>query len=341
MNKANNIKEFKDAMSLSQIPMFNTLYADKEGNIFYVYNALIPKRKDGFNWNGIVPGDRSDLIWKSYYDFSELPQITNPASGYLQNCNSSPYLATVGGDNPIKTLPKTCGVEEFQTNRAFRSHELFGKDTSISRDEFYEYKYDTYYSKKSAMYYALNRFLDEVDTDSPDLLKGIRLLKTWDLGNQKENTAAALAMLTFKLKFNINEYKYNYNEIFKQFKASISFLNKHYGKIDIPLGKFQRLRRGEVDLPLDGAPDVLRAIYSELDYDKNIATHGDCFFQIVEWDDSGNVSAESIHQYGSATRDSNSKHYSDQSHLFSNKDMKLSALDINNKGVDIIRSYKP
>ena len=44
MGKAKNLTEFKNAMELHAIPMFNTGYADRDGNIYYVYNAKIPKR---------------------------------------------------------------------------------------------------------------------------------------------------------------------------------------------------------------------------------------------------------------------------------------------------------
>ena len=40
MNKAANFDEWQTAMSLTSIPMFGTGYADKEGNIFYLYNLL-------------------------------------------------------------------------------------------------------------------------------------------------------------------------------------------------------------------------------------------------------------------------------------------------------------
>ena len=43
MNKAKNLDEFTDAMSMMALTMFNTVYADKSGNIFYVYNSIKPK----------------------------------------------------------------------------------------------------------------------------------------------------------------------------------------------------------------------------------------------------------------------------------------------------------
>ena len=76
-------------------------------------------------------------------------------------------------------------------------------------------------------------------------------------------------------------------------------------------------------LPLDGGPDILRAVYSKMVDNRRIAGHGDCFFQMVEWDKNGNLSAESIHQFGSATFDKESVHYDDQSILFQKEKMKI------------------
>ena len=33
------------------IPMFNTGYADKDGKLYYIYNAKIPKRDPRYEWN--------------------------------------------------------------------------------------------------------------------------------------------------------------------------------------------------------------------------------------------------------------------------------------------------
>ena len=51
----------------------------------------------------------------------------------------------------------------------------------------------------------------------------------------------------------------------------------------------QIIKRGDKELPLDGGPDLLRAIYSKMDNDRKVVTGGDCFFQIVEWDKMENL----------------------------------------------------
>ena len=49
MNKATNFDEWMNAMGMMSIPMFNAGYADKEGNIFYIYNASLPIRNENYN----------------------------------------------------------------------------------------------------------------------------------------------------------------------------------------------------------------------------------------------------------------------------------------------------
>ncbi len=341
MNKASNIHEFKKAMEMMEIPMFNTLYADHNGNIYYIYNALIPKREKGYDWSKIVPGDNSALIWDSYYSFNELPQSLNPESGYLQNCNSTPYEATTGKGNPLNSLPEEAGIETFQTNRAFRANELYGQDLSISRQEFEDYKYDTFYSKKSVMKYALDQFLSDIDRTDEQYLDAIKVLENWDLSNDMDSKGAALALLTFELTYDISDFKYDYDKIFESFTKSIEFLNSNYGTIDIKLGELQILKRGDKELPLSGAPDVLRAIYTKSVDDKEIAIAGDCFFQIIEWDEDGLVNAKSIHQYGSSTNEQASPHFSDQSVLFSKHQMKDSYIRFEDLKDNIKKTYQP
>ena len=94
-------------------------------------------------------------------------------------------------------------------------------------------------------------------------------------------------------------------------------------------------------MPLDGGPDVLRAIYTKMDNNKKVGTGGDCYFQMIEWDTDGKVYAESIHQYGSATLDSTSVHFSDQVEMFANMKMKPSIINFNELKPYIIKSYTP
>ena len=73
----------------------------------------------------------------------------------------------------------------------------------------------------------------------------------------------------------------------------------------------------------------------------NIGIAGDCFFEIVEWDTKGNVFAQSIHQFGSATQDQNSVHYDDQAKLFAKHKMKPVWMKLEDIKLNLEKAYHP
>ena len=323
MGKATNFDEFRKAMEIHALPMFNTGYADKDGNIFYVYNAKIPKRDDRYNWHELLAGDEQANIWTNYVPFDSLPQVLNPADGFLQNCNSNPYLATGNPTDVSKPLPDWTGIETHQTNRAMRALETFGEDSSITRKEFFKYKYDKKYSFHSTIAKVRDRFIQDIAKENtPEFQEALELIRKWNLSADSTNKAAALSMIVLPNSFNEDNLKYDIVKIKKKLRETIDFLINHFGRIDVPLGKALRLVRGETDLPLGGGPDLLRAIYFKEKEDKYVGTAGDCYFQAVEWGPNGELNAWTIHQYGSATAIESSIHYDDQAKLFSKQEMK-------------------
>ncbi len=324
MGKARNLTEFKEAMKIHAIPMFNTGYADSDGKIYYVYNAKIPKRNPKYNWNKILAGESKLNLWHEYIPFESLPQVYDPLEGFFQNCNSSPYLATGSRVDTSKPLPDWTGIESHQTNRALRALETFGSDPSITREEFFTYKYDVEYSRESILADVRSRYINEtLERGTPDDLKpAIKLIKNWNLSADSNNTSAALAILALPNAFRIDELKYNYDSVTVKLRESISYLEKNFGVIDVPLGRVFRLIRGETNLPLSGGPGTLRAIYSKKFGNTYQAVAGDCYIQAVEWGPEKQLNAWSIHQYGSSTKNKKSVHYNDQAKLFSKQEMK-------------------
>ena len=343
MGKAKNLKEFKTAMRLHTIPMFNTGYADCEGNLYYVYNALLPLRNKQYDWSGYVKGNTSSTLWTHYLPYDQLPQVENPPSAFLQSCNNNPFQTTIGTGNPTPSeYSPDFGIEDIMTNRSLRARELFGNNSSITRKEFFQYKFDKYYSQDSVLATSIHRFLEEATTEDPELAKAIDLIRSWDFQTDIENRAAALVILTFRPKDRPTDFQYDYLLLLKRLKENVELLNHNFGRIDVPWGEVNRVIRGDVDLPIAGGPDILRAVYTQpIDSGRLKGVAGDCFLQIVEWDGQGHLKSWVINQYGSHSWKKTSRHYNDQSPLFAREEMRPSWFSKEDILKNLERRYLP
>ena len=343
MNKAASLAEWKTAMAMQALPMMNTVYADRE-NIYYVYNALLPVREEGIDWLEILPGNTSRTVWNAYLPFDALPQVLNPASGLVFNTNSTPFTATVGDGNPRPTdFSPTLSIETNLNNRAIRSIELFGADDSITREEFFRYKFDRHYSNASPMFRnVLRPLFDSYRAADQDAARALALLKAWDGEMDEASAAATLARLTYEPIHRVKIFEPVGTPVpapAETFDAALRFLKRHYGRVDVPLGTVQRLRRGDTDLPIGGGTDTLNAVHTKRVGGKLVGTQGDSYILIAEFSDAG-VQSWAIHQYGNVNR-KNSPHYNDQAPLFVRRQMRPSLLSLEDINAHLEKAYHP
>jgi acyl-homoserine-lactone acylase len=353
MNKASNFEEWQAAMRMRANASLNTVYADKEGTIYYLFNGKLPVRAEGYNWEHYLPGDTSETLWEEYITFDAMPQVLNPQSGFVQNCNNTPFRTTTGASNPDPNLfSKTLGIETHMSNRSLRALELFGSDDSITWDEFHTYKFDDAYANESDEV-KIWKHLCEVNSDDPATQEALNVWRRWDRRTDRDNTSAALVVLTLRPGSNDDKRSLDESDtnlLLEEMKWVAGILKQAHGKIDPAWGDVNRMIRGNVNLPLDGAPDVLRAIYQTFKRDGQLVgmedgqlagRGGDSFVQMVRWDAEGNITSQAIHQFGAATVRRDSAHYDDQSPLFAQKKMRTSLLTEEAVREHLSREYVP
>ncbi len=342
MGKASNFDQWLDAVKMRAIPSFNMVYADKTGNIYYLYNALLPLRGPGYDGKQYLPGDTSKTRWTEYLPFEKLPQVKNPASGFVISCNSSPFKATLGPENPKEEdYPPSFGIERRMTNRALRAIELFGSDRAITAEKFLAYKYDLAYSAKGPAAEIRQQILEAPPSSDPNVREAVEVLRSWDLKTDLDNRGTAVAILTIEPVVRAVMSGKRPPDLLRLLGEKAALLKRTYGRIDVPWGEVNRIRRGKIDVPTCGGPDVLHAIYGRLDHGHLVANEGDCYILIVEWDKHGKVHSQSIHQFGSATLDAKSPHYADQLPLFVKCKLKPVWLDEAEIREHLEREYRP
>ncbi len=342
LNRARNFAEWREAMEMRALPMFNVGYADYEGNIHYLYNALLPLRNEGYDYRQYLPGDTSETMWAGYLPFDQLPQVLNPAAGFIQNCNTTPFQTTLDPGNPNPADYAAFAIETYMNNRATRALELLGGDQSITEDEFTAYKFDLTYSSTSSMARLVEAILAAPLSDDPDVQAAVEVLRNWDHRADAGNTGTALAVWTMQLMDFPDPDEMTPAAVAAAFETTVRTLVEHHGRVDPPWGEVNRLQRGKVDLPVGGGPDLLRAINGRmLENGRLRGRQGDSYVLLVTWDRDGQVHSRSIHQYGSATLDASSSHYADQALLFANCEMKPVWLDEAEIRAHLESEYRP
>ncbi|MCC6795810.1 MAG: acylase [Candidatus Hydrogenedentes bacterium] len=351
MGKSKNLGEWMDAMKMQSIASLNCGYADREGNIMYLYNAKFPKRAEGYNWLEYLPGNTSETLWTEFYGEDACPQILNPNCGFVYNSNNTPFRATaLDEDKKESDFSKTMGIETHMSNRGLRAFELLNGDTSITEEEFNAYKYDRAYSTESEMAEGWKKIAEAPAPDDPIIKEALDVWKKWDLQTNPENTSAAICVLTMGSGSDNDVKADDVAKTFELMKSNAIALKEAHGKIDVPWSEVNRLKRGETNIGLGGGPDILHAVYGSrvtngklegLEKGQLTGRAGDCYVLIATWDKDGKVHSRSIHQYGSATVRKESKHYADQAPLFCKRELKPVWLDEAEIRQHLEKEYKP
>ena len=354
MNKANNFDEFKKALKIRGLASLNIVYADKDDTIYYVSNGRFPIRNPDFVWNNVLPGNTSKNLWNhEIVPFDSLPQVLNPKGGWVFNTNNTPFSASDSLSNFKETsLNKTMGYQPtgLENNRSTRFLELISQYDSISYDDFKRIKYDNQFPSKMTTRTATNlEMLMNLNPEKyPEIADAIKLLNRWDRKTDITNTTAALYILSW---MHLDERRKMENRIKIGGKITLDDciygitkakeeLVLNYGSLEIELGTLQRHTRGNVNLPVGGAPDVLAAMYTKKQEDGTYRAHaGESYIQLVRFGENG-VEIESINSYGASSKE-NAENSTTQMNYYA--DQKLKKMTLNKEKVlkTAVKVYSP
>jgi len=343
MGLAKNLEEWEGAMRMQQLPLFNTAYADRDGHIAYVYNATLPVHPEGDYrfWQGVVPGDRSDLIATEIVPYDQIPKVIDPPQGWVQNSNDMPWTSTHPPTLDSTKFAAGFAAPQGITQRAQRGIRILS--TAPPKMTFEDIKA----GKLSTRVETADQFVDDLVATArargtARAMRAADVLAKWD----REAEVGSEGMLLF-YKFMsaagpgfsaIGGFKVPTDDRrpldtprgFKDPVKAMALLDtvaadveKEYGTLAVKWGEVLRFRRGNTDVPGNGAPSALGAIRTinvgPFTDGKLEAVSGDTFYAVVEF--STPQRAEALLNYGNWSKQG-SKHVEDQLPLASRKELR-------------------
>jgi acyl-homoserine lactone acylase PvdQ len=195
--KAKGLDDYKKVMDLQANTSNNTVFADNKGNIAYWHGNFVPVRDKNLNWGKVMDGTTTATEWKGLHKVNEIVHVYNPSTGWIQNCNSTPF--TVSGDaSPKKNNYPAYMAPDGENFRGVNAVRVLSFENKFNIDKTIKAGYDTYLAAFEILIPALIRNYDAtVAADNAyykDLVEPINVLKQWDYRVAENSVATALAI---------------------------------------------------------------------------------------------------------------------------------------------------
>jgi acyl-homoserine-lactone acylase len=195
--KTKDLLSYEKTMELKANSSNNTVFADSKGNIAYWHGNYIPVREGNFDWRGWVDGSDPATDWKGLHSVKETVHLYNPATGWIQNCNSTPFTVS-GESSPNKNNYPEYMAPDAENARGLNAVRVLAREKNFTLEKLIAAAYDPYLTGFEPLVPSLANAYDEWiksnDALRQELEEPMKLVKNWDLKLSSESVAATLAM---------------------------------------------------------------------------------------------------------------------------------------------------
>ena len=367
MMRASSLAEWKEAMKIRARVTSNFTYADRAGNIYFIWNAALPLLPHASGGDAVAtPAHTMRDVWTRYVPFESLPQVLNPRGGYIHNENDSPHYTNVRG--PIDTNNTYPNFEKPDLSlRGQLAIQLIGGDNKLTLEDVVRLKHTYRMLLADRVKPDLIAAVKSKEQNA-DVAAAIALLERWDNTAAPESKGAVLFELWWAHYSGIRPPDRTVLPDEKRFakvwtaadplntprglvdpaRAAESFTwavaetVRRYGSWDVAWGEVHRVRRGNVDVPVGGCASSLgcfRALAYSREADGKLAANaGDGWILAVEFGDVPR--ALSVLGYGESNR-RDSPWFADQAEMFAQGQLKKVAFTASDVDAQTVVRYRP
>jgi len=369
--KQTGYQGFRDMMNIRTNSSNNTVYADSGGNIAYFHGNFMPRRDPQFDYSKPVDGSNPATDWQGLHTVDEIVTLLNPANGWLQNCNSTPFTAALEfsprrEDYPAYMAPD---AENFRGLHAVRV--LTGVE-NLTLDRLIALAYDSYLPGFEKLIPGLVDAYDAAVVKPEGMAPAIDVLRDWDLRVALDSVGMtlahfyatrylvegdrpdALANASFMERINYFGTGSPADERLRIFAETLAQLTGDFGQWNTPWGEVNRFQRlsGDIQLRYDDSKPSIPVGMATGDWgalasfraDRNstekklYGSYGNSFVAVVEFGDT--VKAKSM-LAGGQSGDPASPHFYDQAQRYADaafKDVAFYRKDVEARAE---RTYHP
>lgn len=343
--KLSGHEEFRKMMDMRTNSSNNTVYADAGGNIAYYHGNFIPKRDTQFDYTKPVDGSNPATDWQGLHPVDECITVVNPANGWIQNCNSTPFTSALEYSPKIEDYPTYMSLNR-ENYRGVHAIRLLKEAKDLTLDKLIDLAYDPYLPAFESLIPGLLQAYDQSNNKKEELKEPMEVLRKWDFSASTESVAMSLAWsyATFYMNEGKSARNLSWMERFEYyskdspmeerlaiFERALGKLTADFGTWNTPWGEINRYQRlnGDIVQQFDDAkPSTPIAFSSSIwgslaafgtwthnDVKRIYGTSGNSFVAVVEFGDK--VKAKTM-LAGGQSGDPNSPHFDDQVERYAN-----------------------
>lgn len=355
MMRAANLAEWKEALRMQARSSSNLTYADRDGNIFYVWNGTLPSLPHPPGGDSTAVAIRgTNEVWNRLVPFDSMPQVENPPGGYVHNENSSPHFTNLRAVLDPARLPPNVEAPSLSLRSQLGLQLIESSRRKPSLEDVVRLKHDY----RMLLADRVKAELLAIVEGTFELAEAIRILEAWDNRAAPESRGAVLFEMWWRLysaavrqpfavPWSIDQPTSSPrglasgDEASKALFRAVDSVRTRFGSLDVPWGDVHRARLGDVDVPVGGCHGALgcfRVLWFEDQPDgKRAVQGGDGWVLAVEF--GRTPRAFSVLAYGQSN-DPASPHHADQLEMFARGEMKPVAFSKRDVDRAAIRRYR-